>query len=438
MSIKNLIFYFLQGSRPYTLPASLLPILVATSLAFKERSVFDFKIFIFCMLCACFIQVAVNFFNDALDQNEGLDSKDRLGPTRLSQGLLPSKTVLYFGFFSLFLAFLFGLPLVFKGGWLIFLFGVLSLISCLMYCGSQFSFVKTGVSELAVVLFFGLVACTGAYYLQTLEFSFSSVYLGIQCGFHALSILLINFLRDRKEDERAGRVHVATRLGHEGAFFVFICVQAFIYLFSFYWMASPLANAGALSFFVVVLSVGLISLIGNTPPSKKYNLYLALCSLIYCILVWSFYHRTFPLNMDFKLFYSPYKFSISNSIREGALLKFHFKKDLIGYSDFHPLKELGESSPMEELKKIKKNKLSTRFLISKQQALLDARARLEKKSLFFSLKIPKSHFSLSSLFDFEDFSFLSSFQKVKIKLLKKRKKEQSEILKSLEKKFSSS
>lgn len=279
---------FIQGARIKTLPAIWVPISMSSAYAFYQTGVLKKDILFFTLASATFIQIAVNFFNDAMDFKEGLDSSLRKGPQRLSQsGKLSASQTQNLGTGCLLMAIGLSLPLVIEGGLPIVILGLLSCFCVYLYTGGPFSLLKTGLAELFVFLFFGLGAVGGTYYLQTLSLDSRLIYIGFQCGFWAMSLLLINFLRDEEEDRRGGRKHVVTLYGRANALFVFSTAQAFIYLLCFYWLGENI-KSGAFCFFLIPLSIILTYLIANTPPSKKYNQYLAICSLIYILFggVW--------------------------------------------------------------------------------------------------------------------------------------------------------
>ncbi|MCY4321693.1 MAG: hypothetical protein OXC37_04755, partial [Bdellovibrionaceae bacterium] len=137
---------------------------------------------------------------------------------------------------------------------------------------------------------------------------------------------------------------------------------------------------------------------------------------------------------NFSLFISKYHLKFKhtkNKSLKGCLLCFDFGSGLKGYSDFLPWDLYGEKTLKEQLKDIQEGKFSQRFLIAKQLAFLDAKARLEKRNLFFSLKIPASHFLIENLLDFEFSKKLFEFKIIKVKLKTDHLLEQVRILKSL-------
>ena len=273
---------FFVGIRVKTLPVSQVPILMASAWAFHKKGFIDLKLVAYILLSAGAIQCTVNLLNDAIDFKKGIDKKERKGSPRLTErGILSYKQVLFLGGFCGCLAFLAGIPLIIKGGWPILAIGICSLLLCYLYSGSSFALVnKAGVSDLFVILFFGIIAVGGTYYLHTSEWEDSLSLLGLQCGLWALSILLINYLRDEKEDRESFRDNFIIRYGREFGILELSCAQAFIYLLSFYWMDLNIIG-GFFTFLLVPLSIFCVYKICITKPSSKYNSFLFSMSLLY-------------------------------------------------------------------------------------------------------------------------------------------------------------
>lgn len=278
--LKHFIILFFKGSRIKTWPASLTPFFMASALAFKKTGILDGGAFAFTGLSILFLQITVNLFNDAMDGKQGLDdSKTRLGPSRLvGSGQAQFFEVRALAFFAGFMAFLFAIPLIWKGGLLVALAGVLSLLGAYFY---TCFLVKSGLSEFSALVFFGFFIVCGTYYLQTLSFSEELIYLSLQCGFWSVFILLINHLRDEKEDRKSGRKHLVTLYGRENSLLFVILLQAFTYLLCFYWInLFPLA--GAFSLLLSLFSSFLLYQLG-TRSVERYNSLLALGSLAYSL-----------------------------------------------------------------------------------------------------------------------------------------------------------
>ena len=204
---------WILAARPRTLGAAVVPVLAGTALAFAARS-FDPLTTILILACAVLIQIATNYFNDAIDHAKGADSAARIGPTRVtSAGLLGPRAVMRGGAVCLAMAVLLSVPLVLRGGWPIVVIGLFSLFFAYAYTGGPFPLAYLGLGEIFVVLFFGIIAVAGTFYLNTLAWSWESVLAGLQIGLHSSVLLAVNNLRDIESDRAAGKRTLAARFG---------------------------------------------------------------------------------------------------------------------------------------------------------------------------------------------------------------------------------
>ncbi|MEY4300816.1 MAG: 1,4-dihydroxy-2-naphthoate octaprenyltransferase [Verrucomicrobiota bacterium] len=204
---------WILAARPRTLGAAFVPVLAGAALA-AGTGAFDTVATILIMICAVLIQIATNFFNDAIDHAKGADTAERLGPVRVtSAGLLSARAVLTMGFIVLVLAVLFSLPLVVRGGWPILALGAVSLLLTYAYTGGPLPLAYLGLGELFVIIFFGLASVAGTFYLNTLEISVSALLAGLQIGLHSSVLLAVNNLRDIDGDRAVGKMTLAARFG---------------------------------------------------------------------------------------------------------------------------------------------------------------------------------------------------------------------------------
>ncbi len=204
---------WLLAARPATLPAAAAPVLVGTGAAIHAGAA-SLAVFLAALVAALLIQVGTNFANDVSDFERGADTHERLGPPRATHdGLLTARAV-RFGMVAAFgAAALFGLYLAYVGGWPIIVVGVASIIAGVAYTGGPWPFGYHGLGDVFVFCFFGLVAVCGTYYLHTGEVSGTSVAAGAAVGFLVTAILVVNNLRDRETDARAGKRTLAVRVG---------------------------------------------------------------------------------------------------------------------------------------------------------------------------------------------------------------------------------
>lgn len=205
---------WLLASRPATLPAAAVPVLVGVGAAIGEGFPVRPLVLLATLVCALLIQIGTNFANDYSDFHRGADNEARLGPVRVTQSGLITQEGVRRGIFVAFgLAALLGAWLAWIGGWPIIVIGVLSILSGLAYTGGPFPFGYHGLGDVFVFVFFGLVAVTGTAFLQTGAWSQFALLLSIPIGLLVTNILVVNNLRDLPTDRAANKRTLATRLG---------------------------------------------------------------------------------------------------------------------------------------------------------------------------------------------------------------------------------
>ncbi len=208
---------WLLAVRPQTLPAAVAPVVLGTGIA-VSRGVADPLPASAALVAALLIQIATNLANDYFDFVKGGDGEDRVGPTRVVQaGLLSPRSVLRGTWIALTLATLIGGYLVWVGGLPILVIGLLALACAVAYTGGPFPLAYHGLGDVFVFLFFGLAAVGGTYWVQARHFHPELLLAGAGIGSLITAILVVNNLRDRETDARAGKRTLAVRLGVTGS-----------------------------------------------------------------------------------------------------------------------------------------------------------------------------------------------------------------------------
>ncbi len=207
---------WILAARPKTLPAAIVPVWVGSApILLGETGMFSWLIFWSTLLSCLAIQIATNLFNDAIDDQKGADTADRLGPTRVTaSGLISRRTVFIAAWSVCLVAALLALPLILRHGWVPIVIGSVSFLLAYGYTGGPFPLAYRGMGELFVIAFFGFVAVFGTYYMQTGEWWSSPGWIvALQVGFYSCVLIAINNLRDIEEDRQSQKHTLAARFG---------------------------------------------------------------------------------------------------------------------------------------------------------------------------------------------------------------------------------
>ena len=271
---------YLIAARPKTLPAAFVPVWVGSLLAWRSAGSVDWYLALWTFLGAAAIQIATNFFNDAIDYERGADTEYRLGPQRVTASGLLSQRAVYGGAWAcLIAACLCSLPLLQSRGWVIVAVGIPSLYLSYGYTGGSFPLAYLGLGEVFVILFFGLVAVGGSYFVQVGTWDWPAGALGLQVGLLSAILIAINNLRDVEEDKRSHKNTLAVRFGsvviHRMITAFVVVAMMLSFLGSFY--GAPWFPVLSIPWFLI----GLFCVRGvkASPPSERYNRFLAIAAI---------------------------------------------------------------------------------------------------------------------------------------------------------------
>lgn len=270
-------FDWIAASRPKTLGAAIAPVAVGCALAEKIAGKLDWSLACFTLGSCMALQIATNFFNDALDAQKGADTAARIGPRRITaSGHASAGAVKLSAWIMLGIAVLFALPLFEARGMPIIVIGIPSLFFCFGYTGGPVPLAYRGLGELFVILFFGFVAVTGTVFVQTGEWLIYGLVGGLQIGCLSTVLIAINNLRDVEEDRRSGKHTLAVRFGITFARVEILLLILAAHGVGYHWFQEGWERAFTMP--LVTLPVGLFIAwrVFVEPPSRGHNRLLAI------------------------------------------------------------------------------------------------------------------------------------------------------------------
>lgn len=226
-------------ARPKTLPLALASIMVGSALSFNV-GLFDGITTFLALLTTLLLQILSNFANDYGDYLKGSDTSERIGPLRgIQQGAITGYQLKKGLIVVALLSFVSGGLLITYTceTWqdlLVFCgLGIIAIIAAITYTVGKKPYGYLGLGDLSVLIFFGLLAVLGTFYLQTHYLSFPIFFPALSCGLLAVAVLNINNLRDINQDRNAGKNTLVVRIGSQNGriyHLVLLALAAICYL----------------------------------------------------------------------------------------------------------------------------------------------------------------------------------------------------------------
>ena len=215
---------WISAARLRTLPLSVSGIIVGSSLAMNHLF-WQSSIFWLAILTTIGFQVLSNFANDYGDGIKGADD-NREGEQRMvSSGLISPKQmktgILITAIFSMISAivliyYAFGAE-DFLHSLLFFMLGIASVIAALKYTIGKNAYGYSGLGDVFVFLFFGLLSVLGSYYLLDHQMVWDLLLPASTIGFLSMAVLNLNNMRDIENDAKNNKNTLVVSLGSSKA-----------------------------------------------------------------------------------------------------------------------------------------------------------------------------------------------------------------------------
>ncbi len=240
--------HWLEGARPRTWANAFAPVIVASGVAAFHGGFLWWKALL-ALVVAWALIIGVNYANDYSDGIRGTD-EDRTGPLRLTgSGLAQPGEVKKAAFISFGIAGIAGLALSITSAWWLVAIGVICILGAWFYTGGSKPYGYMGLGEVAVFVFFGLVAVLGTEFTQRGAISWMGLAVAVGVGSISAGVNLANNIRDIPTDTETGKITLAVRLGDPGARRVYLLL-----------VSMPFVMSVVISFTTLPALLGLIAL----------------------------------------------------------------------------------------------------------------------------------------------------------------------------------
>ena len=298
---RNHLSVWFQATRPFSLTASVLPVVIGAVLAASAEGPVSWPLFPLIVVCSLLFHIGTNMVSDYFDYRRGVDRDETFGGSRvLVEGLLTPKQLLAAGVILFAIGFSLGLLLVAVRGWPIFILGVIGLLGGWFYTGGPVAYKYVALGDLLVFILMGPLMVIGSYLALTGGFSLTVLYASLPVGCLVAAILHANNLRDISDDTRANIKTMAMVLGVPAAKAIYVGLVAGAYLVVLVMvlakLVTPLALAVGITLPLALRNVkAVLASVPGKPESiamgdvMSAQLHLAFCALFgIAILVGTF------------------------------------------------------------------------------------------------------------------------------------------------------
>ncbi|WP_284036209.1 1,4-dihydroxy-2-naphthoate polyprenyltransferase [Neobacillus sp. 114] len=219
-----------QMTRPHTLTAAFVPVLLGTALALWHGKI-HFGLFFAMLIASLLIQAATNMFNEYYDFKRGLDTEDSvgIGGSIVRDGIKP-KTVMQLALGLYGIALLLGVYICANSSWWLALVGLVCMLIGYLYTGGPLPIAYTPFGELFAGFFMGMMIILISFFIQTGTVDSTSILVSVPSFILVGGILLSNNIRDLDGDKEFGRKTLAILLGKEKAIYLLAGMFAFSYV----------------------------------------------------------------------------------------------------------------------------------------------------------------------------------------------------------------
>jgi 1,4-dihydroxy-2-naphthoate octaprenyltransferase len=262
---------FIATVKPQSLAISVISVSVGTAVAALHGSIHGVHYFL-TLLGISLLHAGSNVINDYFDFRNKIDTREvpgsyaTEGRVLIQEWLRPNQVLgLALIFFALSLPI--GIYLTVTRGLPVFILGFIGFLTGLFYTARPIAFKYVAMGEPAVFFIWGPLTVSGAYYVQTGQFSSQALLISLPIGILVALILFANNIRDIGFDGGVGIRTIATVLGRTRAIRVYQMLVAAVYAMALVLLMNGQLNGWVLlTWFSLPLAIKLIKILKTEVP----------------------------------------------------------------------------------------------------------------------------------------------------------------------------
>lgn len=246
--------------RPWSFPASAMPVITATAYLFWKGAEIDWLLAVWALLNIIIFHAAGNTWSDYFDFRKKVDADDTFGAKTLTTGMFTSKEILMLSLGLTIVASAGGLGLLALTGLPLLWIGLGGLLCTLLYPMLKYN----ALGDLVILMAYAFLPTIGTSFVTTGAIDWSILLIALPVGLITDGILHSNNTRDTLTDKRAGIKTMAMGLGAKASAILY----GFEVLFPFVWIAA-LSIIGILPLTTIIIFLTLVVAIGCAQTMMK-------------------------------------------------------------------------------------------------------------------------------------------------------------------------
>ena len=251
---KHKIGEWIIAVRPWSIPASAMPIIVSLAYLFFKEHEKEWTLGAWTLIGMILFHLSGNVWSDWFDFRKKVDAEDTFGAKTLTTGMFEPKEIKKLSIILLTISVISGLGLVAMTGIELLYIGLAGAVLTVLYPFLKYN----ALGDLDILLTFAFLPTIGTSYVTTGAIDWSVLWIALPVGLITDGILHSNNTRDMATDKRADIKTMAMGLGTKASALLY----GFEMIFPYIW-------------------VGVLSIIGILPTSTVF-IFLTLPVAIGC------------------------------------------------------------------------------------------------------------------------------------------------------------
>lgn len=214
----NTIKEWLLATRPWSFPASSMPVIVTIAYLWSQGIKISWCLGIMALVNIILVHAAGNVWSDYFDYKKGVDADDTYGVRILTDKQFTPKQVFTLSVILQVLAIGMGLVMVWLTGITLLWFGLAGITLSLLYPPLKYA----AMGDLVIMACYAVLPMLGTSFICSGGIVYSVLLLAVPVGSITVAILHVNNARDIETDRRAGIKTFALLTGRPAAINVYL------------------------------------------------------------------------------------------------------------------------------------------------------------------------------------------------------------------------